>query len=411
MGKHRGTGERLDGPRERRPASFNGAGLLSNPNPMRAQALRVVADGQRGVPRPLYSHPTFRVAAVRQLSTVWKLQWRGLREVREMREVRAASLIGFVEVSYFVGLDPFELLRRAKISPRFLEDPENRHAARPVTEMVEDAAAQSGCEAFGLLMAECRSFASLGPLSLLLQHLPNAGDVLDALNHYRRLMNDVVSLECLRGAESSAFCWIVAPGFEKPQTVDLAVGVGYRILTEALGGRWTPEIVHFSHPPPRDVKRFQQFFSVPIEFNARFSGYSCASGSLEAPVPTAEPMMADHARRLLELVPLHGEHAPISQAARRAISLLLPGGGAKLSVVATNVGMNARTLQRRLALEGTCFETLLDETRKDLAIRLLTASRQSIGFIAEMVGYSSTSAFTRWFASEFGKSPSVWRKG
>src|SRR4051794_26812545 len=109
-----------------------------------------------------------------------------------VREVRAASLTGFIEVSYFVGLDPFELLRQANISPRFLDDPENRHAARPVNKLIEDAAAQSDCEHFGLLMSECRSFASLGPLSLLLEHLPTIGDVLDAVNDYRHLMTDVV---------------------------------------------------------------------------------------------------------------------------------------------------------------------------------------------------------------------------
>src|SRR3954447_5511410 len=330
-------------------------------------------------------------------------------EAHEMREVRAASLTGFIEVSYFVGLDPFELLRRANITPPFLEDPENRHAARPVTEMLEDAAAQSQCEAFGLLMAECRSFASLGPLSLLLEHLPTVGHMLDALNEYRRLMNDVVSLECIRGKETSAFCWVVAPGFEKPQTIDLAVAVGYRILTEALGGRWAPEIVHFRHPPPHDLRTFQQFFSVPLEFDARFSGYSCVTASLEAPVASAEPAMAGHARRLLELIPIAGEYAPISDAAQRAISLLLPSGGTKLEAVAANMGMNARTLQRRLALEGTSFEALLNESRKDVAERFLLASTQSVGFIAEMVGYSSTSAFTRWFASEFGECPSAWR--
>ena len=327
-----------------------------------------------------------------------------------MREVRAASLIGFIEVSFYAGLDPFELLRTAKISPSFLDDPENRHAARPVTEMIERAATESKCDAFGLLMAECRSFASLGPLSLLLQHLSTVGEVLDALNEYRRLMNDVVALECIRGKESSAFCWIVAPGFEKRQTIDLAVAVGYRILTEALGGRWAPEVVHFRHPPPSDLRMFQQFFSVPVEFESRFDGYSCLTASLEAPVGTSEPTMAGHARRLLQLIPIEGEHAPISEAAQRAISLLLPSGGTKLAAVAANLGMNARTLQRRLAMEGTSFETLLNESRKDVAERFLLASTQSVGFIAEMVGYSSTSAFTRWFASEFGQSPSAWRK-
>jgi AraC-like DNA-binding protein len=334
-------------------------------------------------------------------------RWKGPREVRE---VRAASLTGFIEVSYYAGLDPFELLRRAKISARFLDDPENRHAARPVTDMIEYAAEKSRCDAFGLLMAECRSFASLGPLSLLLEHLPTVGDVLHALNEYRRLMNDVVSLECLRGVESSAFCWMVAPGFQKPQTIDLAVAVGYRMLTEALGGRWAPETVYFSHPPPHDLKVFQQFFAVPLEFDSSFSGYSCATASLEAPLPAAEPTMASHARRLLKLIPVAQEHMPVSDAAQRAISLLLPSGAAQLPAVAANLGMNARTLQRRLALEGTSFETLLNETRKDIAQRFLITSTQSVSFIAEMVGYSSAAAFARWFNSEFGKSPSAWRK-
>jgi len=329
---------------------------------------------------------------------------------QQVREVRAASLIGFVEVSYFVGLDPFELLRHAKISPRFLDDPENRHAARPVTEMIENAAIQSGCEGFALLMAECRSFASLGPLCLLLEHLGTVGEVLDALNDYRRMMTDVASLECIRGEESSIFCWTIAPGFETTQTIDLAVGVIYRILTEAMGGSWAPEVVHFRHPPPRDQKIYRQFFHVPIEFNSKFSGYSCATKSLRAAMPEAEPVMADHARRLLELVPLPEEAAPISDAAHRAIYLLLPSGRAKLASVAANLGMSERMLQRRLADEGTSFEALLNETRKDTAERFLVASKQPVGIIAEMLGYSSTGAFTRWFVSEFGKPPSEWRK-
>jgi AraC-like DNA-binding protein len=325
-------------------------------------------------------------------------------------EVRAASLTGFIEVSYFLGIDPFAALRRAKISPRFLDDPETRHAARPVCDLIERAAAQSKCEHFALLMSECRSFASLGPLSLLLQHLGTVSAILDALNEYRHLMNDVASLECIRGKDSSVFCWIIAPGYENTQTIDLAVGVGYRILTEAMGGRWAPEVVHFRHPPPRDVRRFQQFFSVPIEFDSKFSGYSCPTASLELPPTTAEPVMADNARRLLELIPFQGKHAPICEAAQRAISLLLPSAGASLTTVAANLGMTGRTLQRRFALEGTTFETLLNNTRKEVAERFLLASTKPIGFVAEMTGYSSTSAFTRWFVAEFGKSPSAWRK-
>jgi AraC-like DNA-binding protein len=276
--------------------------------------------------------------------------------------------------------------------------------------MIEEAAVQSGCEAFGLLMAECRSFASLGPLSLLLEHLGTIDEVLEALNQYRRLMNDIVSLECIRGSESSVFCWVIAQGFETPQVIDATVALGYRILTEALGGNWAPEAVHFRHPPPIDTRTFEKFFPVPLEFDSKFSGYSCATKSLGAPVPTAQPTMADHARRLLELIPVAGDYRPLSDAVQRAISLLLPNGTAKLAAVAANLGTNPRVLQRRLAIEGTSFEALLNHTRKDVAERFLLTSNQSIGFIAEMLGYSTSAAFTRWFAAEFGMPPSTWRK-
>jgi AraC-like DNA-binding protein len=327
-----------------------------------------------------------------------------------LREVRAASLTGFVEVSYYLRIDPYDMLRRAKISTRFLDDPENRHEALPVIEMLEDAAERSQCESFGLLMADCRSFSSLGPLSLLLERLPTVGDVLDALNEYRRLMTDVASLECIRGEESSVFCWIVAPGFERTQATDLAVGAGYRILTEALGGRWAPEAVHLTRPAVSNPIQFHQFFSAPIEFDAKFSGYSCATASLETGLQTADPAMAAHARRLLELIPSDDQFAPVSEAARRAIALLLPTGGGRLADVAPNLGMDARTLERRLALEGASFEALVNDTRKDVAGRFLIASEQPVGSIARVSGYSSTAAFRRWFASEFGKSPSAWRR-
>jgi len=325
-------------------------------------------------------------------------------------EIRAAALTGFIEVCYFVGLDPFELLREANISTSFLNDAENRHAALPVVQMIERAAARSGCESFGLLMAECRSFASLGPLSLLLQHLATIDDVLDALNEYHRLMNDVVSLECIRGDDSSAFCWVFAHGFERPQIIDLTVAVGYRIMSEALGGSWVPETVHLRRPQPSDPSVFELFFSAPIEFGSKFSGYSCATGSLRAPVPSAQPTMAEHARRLLELLPSKGEYSPVSDATRRAIALLLPNGTTKLSAVAANLGMSGRTLQRRLALESTSFEFLLNLTRKDLAERFLLSSAQPMAFIADMLGYSTTAAFSRWFAAEYGMPPSSWRR-
>jgi len=325
-------------------------------------------------------------------------------------QVRAASLSGFIEVSYFVGLDPFELLRRAGIPSQFLDDPENRHDAGPVTDMLEDAAAESGCEIFGLLMAESRTFASLGPLGLLLQHLSSIDDVLNALNQYGRLMNDVVALERVRGRQSSILCWSVAPGFEKPQTIDLTVAAGYRMLTEVLGGSWTPELVYLTRSPPAEKGQFERYFAVPIEFDSIFDGYSCEMDLLDAPAVPARAMMADNARRLLELLPQPEEHGRISESVQRAITLRLPAGEATLEKVAQNLEIEPAELRRRIASEGSSFEGLLLETRKNVAMRFLGASSRPLDFIATMTGCPSARAFSSWFESEFGETPAAWRK-
>jgi AraC-like DNA-binding protein len=66
-------------------------------------------------------------------------------------------------------------------------------------------------------------------------------------------------------------------------------------------------------------------------------------------------------------------------------------------------------LQRRLAEEGAEFSELLNSIRRLHATRYLTNPRVSVAEVAGLVGYSQETSFTRWFAGEFGVSPSVWR--
>jgi AraC-like DNA-binding protein len=78
--------------------------------------------------------------------------------------------------------------------------------------------------------------------------------------------------------------------------------------------------------------------------------------------------------------------------------------------VAAHLGVNVRTLQRRLEREGIVFGELLGQVRRDLAERYLLARGASLTEAAALLGYSQLSSFTRWFSAEFGASPSVWRE-
>jgi AraC-like DNA-binding protein len=94
---------------------------------------------------------------------------------------------------------------------------------------------------------------------------------------------------------------------------------------------------------------------------------------------------------------------------RRAITSLLSRCNVTMESVADNLGLHPRMLQRLLEKEGATFAGLLNEVRRDLAVRFLSGSNHSVTDVGAMLGYSTLSSFSRWFTIEFGKSPASWR--
>lgn len=68
-----------------------------------------------------------------------------------------------------------------------------------------------------------------------------------------------------------------------------------------------------------------------------------------------------------------------------------------------------RGLQRRRKQEGTTFKTLVDDTRRDLALQYVKDSTVSINEMAYLLGYSEHANFSRAFKRWTGVAPSAAR--
>lgn len=75
-----------------------------------------------------------------------------------------------------------------------------------------------------------------------------------------------------------------------------------------------------------------------------------------------------------------------------------------------HLSSDRRTRHRRLASEKTKFDTILSNVRIETAVRLRQNRQTRLAEAAEMLGFSTGSAFLRWFLAAFGKRPSDWRK-
>lgn len=326
-----------------------------------------------------------------------------------MHRVRAVMLTGYVEVAESVGLDGQLMLRQAGFTPESLADPENRLPADAAIRLLERSAEISGCESFGLLMAEKRSFAKLGPVSLLLERLPNLREVVTTCIAYRPHFNDVTEISLEEADGTSIIHLDSVPGYWSVQGTDLFVGFAHRVLDGASHGRWRPSGVHVMRKAPKDLSVWRRFFPVKTEFESDFNGLSCPSSSLLEPNPLADETMARNALRLLRMVPIETVPHDVSESVRRSIWKLLPNGRATLDQVAAQLGMSPRSLQRRLDEENETFGDLLSEVRRELATRYLGSSDQPMTTIAARLGYGSPSSFTRWFVAAFGVTPQAWR--
>jgi AraC-like DNA-binding protein len=326
-----------------------------------------------------------------------------------MHQIRAVTLSGYLEVAAATGLDGAAMLRRAGLSQEALRDPEYRVPAIAAVRLIERSAAESGREDFGLLMAERRSFASLGPVAMLLERLPNLREIVRTTIAFQRHFNDIVEFALEDSGDACLIRLDLSPGYIGPRSVDLLVGVVARMLSGATGGSWGPEAVHLKHAAPHNPAPWRRFFGAPVEFADVFNGFSTSREAILRPNPLVDAAMAANARRLLGLLPLESGPVGPSERVRRTISLLLPSGRASVGRVAAELGMSARSLQRLLAKEGTGFAALRDEVRRELAEAYLTQPARPITSIAGMLGYASPSAFTRWFAAAFGMSPQEWR--
>jgi AraC-like DNA-binding protein len=323
---------------------------------------------------------------------------------------RAAMLTNYTEVARHFGLDPFAMLGRCGLHPSALRDPENWLPARPLLRLLEDSAAISGRDDFGVVLGECRTFASLGPVSLLLRHESTLGEIIARAVEYRRLINEIVDMHVRTDRRSAVLEWTLLPGLHSVQGTNVLATIAYRILVDGAGCKWQPECVHFRQSPPAQVTTFQRVFRCSLEFESSFEGISFPSRCLNLPNEYADPELATHARRLLDLVPGIRKHETLTERVRSTIPFLISNGQADVQGVARYLGISVRTFQRKLAVEGQSFGSLLNEARRELAVRYLANSNQSITMVAQLTGYSALSSFTRWFIAEFGIPPGKWRR-
>jgi AraC-like DNA-binding protein len=88
---------------------------------------------------------------------------------------------------------------------------------------------------------------------------------------------------------------------------------------------------------------------------------------------------------------------------------LLPSGRTQMRDVAKDLGIGARTLQRRLASENTTWLEVLNRTRERLARHYLRSTKMSPAEVSFLLGFEDPNSLFRAFNRWTGTTPESWR--
>jgi AraC-like DNA-binding protein len=121
--------------------------------------------------------------------------------------------------------------------------------------------------------------------------------------------------------------------------------------------------------------------------------------------PAALRLVGEQCERALEV--LEPEETVV---ARVRQSLVGSEGLRSLRKVASDLHLSPRGLKTLLAKEQTSFTELVNQERREMALRLLTTSRLVLKDVAAQLGYSSVSNFARAFHRWTGQTPAAYRR-
>src|SRR5262249_17898692 len=180
-----------------------------------------------------------------------------------------------------------------------------------------------------------------------------------------------------------------------------------RVCRMLTGQNLVPQHFAIAHHRSGGAPEMGRFVGTKVHFGADRDEFALNTDARGLPLIHADPYLNNLLLKNCEAA-LAGRRGNVSELRTRVeneISSLLPHGRMLVEDVARNLGMSERTLARKLSDEGLNFTEILQQLRRDLAIRYLDDRKLHVSKIAWLLGFHEVSAFTHAFKRWTGKTP------
>ncbi len=280
--------------------------------------------------------------------------------------------------------------------------------------VADDAATVLGDTFLGLHLSLATQRGQLGMFEFILRSAPTVRDAMRCGARYNALVTGLTQLSIEERGGEALFDERLPgqPGCLGTQCNEYFIAMAVRFLRDVTRSEWRPRRVWLAHERTGDVAPLVAFFGTDrIAFGAGSNGFAFDARDLDCPMPAADRalhgVLAAQAQRIVAERPVVASE---SDRIRERVRVALRDGAPRIEQVAAEVGMSTRSLQRRLAEQGTSFVALVDEVRAGLAVVYLGDAKLALGEVGLRLGYSDARAFLRAFKRWTGRTPGNYRE-
>tara|TARA_R110002110_G_scaffold77390_2_gene203473 strand:+ start:6184 stop:7182 length:999 start_codon:yes stop_codon:yes gene_type:complete len=311
-----------------------------------------------------------------------------------------------------IGLDPMQLLRKNRISPRLLLEEGARISIERFADLQVSTMLAMNDEALGYTSRRL----PIGTWSMMCHAVIGCETLGQALNRYCRFFQlfeatpfpalleeaDLVRLRLQQDTQDPP----------KPYPVELMLFNAHRFGSWLVQEHLPLQAVNLAYAPaarPEDYRHM--FLANPVHFDAEYCELVFSTTLMDKRISQTEQSLRHYLRHpvlmmLTQDFQRNSWTARVRDQIRHSLHEM-----PELGAVAESLDIHPQTLRRRLSAEGTTFKDIKNQLRRDTALHYLGKQGLSIEDIACRAGFSESSAFIRAFKGWTGVTPYTYRKG
>jgi AraC-like DNA-binding protein len=314
------------------------------------------------------------------------------------------------------NLDANAIFRQAGLNPAKLSNTVARFPVRNMAQLWQLAQQAARSEEFGIaagLRWNPTTFHALGFAWLASNSL---GDALHRMARYGQFLNDGLKYRLVSEQVIYRFHIILDKNqysdqekYRSASASDAGIAALLKMCRLLMGDAFNPIEITCPHPPNSASLLLENLARCPVYYQSEQIEMVFDRHEVEQKLNTGnEELTQAHEQIILKhMAELHQQQ--LSAQVQLSIMERLPSGNIKESEVAAELGLSARTMQRRLLEEGVNYQGLLQQSRQKLADQYIRDDNLAISEIAYLLGFSAQANFTRAFKRWNGVSPTQYR--